>query len=298
MTLEQLRIFVTVADRLHVTRAAELLNLTQSAVSAAIAALENRHNVQLFHRVGRRIELTEPGTVFVGEAKAVLARADSAELVLDELAELNRGSLSVHASQTIANYWLPPLLYLYRQRYPNIVIGLVIGNTTQVARAVLDGTANIGFVEGAFNEAGLEELLLEGDALALVVGRSHPWAKRQGVAAHELRDTEWVLREPGSGTRSEFEDAITAQGVSLRDLRVVLELPSNEAVQAAVATGAGATAVSELAIKSSLAAGILHTLEFAFPARPFRAVWHKERYRTKSVLALLELVRSHAGDHA
>jgi DNA-binding MarR family transcriptional regulator len=107
MTLEHLRVFVAVAECQHVTRAAEALNIAQSAVSASIVALEGRHGAKLFNRVGRRIELTEAGALFLAEARAVLARAESAELVLSELGDLKRGVLSVHASQTIAGYWLP-----------------------------------------------------------------------------------------------------------------------------------------------------------------------------------------------
>ena len=107
MTLEQLRIFVAVADRQHVTRAAEMLNIAQSAASAAIATLEGRHGAKLFHRVGRGIELTEAGALFLIEARAVLARAAAAELVLSELGGLKRGTLLVQASQTTASYWLP-----------------------------------------------------------------------------------------------------------------------------------------------------------------------------------------------
>src|SRR4051812_21868181 len=108
MTLEQLRIFLAVAEREHVTRAAEALNLTQSAVSAAVRALEERHGIALFHRVGRRIELSEAGRIFRNEAERVLARAQAAELVLSELGGARRGTLAVQASQTVASYWLPP----------------------------------------------------------------------------------------------------------------------------------------------------------------------------------------------
>src|SRR5215468_5034327 len=125
MTLEQLRIFEAVADREHVTRAAEALNLTQSAVSAAIAALENRHAVALFSRVGRRVELTDAGRLFLDEARAVLARARAAELALSEIAGLERGALTIYASQTIASYWLPPRLVSFRRAHPRITINLV-----------------------------------------------------------------------------------------------------------------------------------------------------------------------------
>lgn len=95
MTFEQLRIFVGVAEREHMTRAAEALNVTQSAASAAIAALEARHDVPLFHRVGRGIELTEAGRMFLEEARAVLGRAASAELALSEFGGLKRGTLRI-----------------------------------------------------------------------------------------------------------------------------------------------------------------------------------------------------------
>jgi DNA-binding transcriptional LysR family regulator len=110
MTLEQLRIFVEVASREHVTRAAEVLNLTQSAVSAAISALEMRHGVILFDRVGRRIALTEAGRLFVDEARGVLERARAAELALADLGGSAAGVLRIHASQTVASYWLPSRL--------------------------------------------------------------------------------------------------------------------------------------------------------------------------------------------
>jgi DNA-binding transcriptional LysR family regulator len=138
MTLGQLRVFVfvAVAERQHVTRAAEALNIAQSAVSASIAALEGRHGAKLFHRVGRRIELTEAGALFLAEARAVLARAESAELVLSELGELKR-----YASQIIGGYWLPRYLVDARRSYPGVAIRLSIGNTSQAAAAVRGGEA-------------------------------------------------------------------------------------------------------------------------------------------------------------
>src|SRR5258707_7746796 len=120
MTLEQLRIFVGVAERQHVTQAAHALNLAQSAASHAIAALEARHDPRLFDRVGRHIELTEAGRAFLAEARAVLARAEAAELALSEFGNLKRGTLSVQASQT--SYWLPRHLVAFRRAYPQIQI--------------------------------------------------------------------------------------------------------------------------------------------------------------------------------
>src|SRR6185312_15550431 len=145
MTLEQLRIFVAVAEREHVTQAARDLGLTQSATSAAFTALEARYATQLFNRVGRRIELTEAGRLFLVEARAVLARTADAETVLADLAGLRRGALAIAASQTVANYWLPPLLHRYRLACPGIAVSLAIGNTEMVAARVREGASDLGF---------------------------------------------------------------------------------------------------------------------------------------------------------
>jgi DNA-binding transcriptional LysR family regulator len=290
MTLEQLRIFVAVAEREHVTRAAEALGLTQSGASAAIAALEARYGTPLFHRIGRRIELTEAGRGFLREARAVLARAAAAELALAELSGLKRGALSLHASQTIASYWLPRHLVRFRRAHPEVTLGVAIGNTAQVAKAVLDGAAELGFVEGAVDEPALAQQTIAEDRLVLVVGRDHPWAREARIEPADLTQTGWVLREPGSGTRSEFETALQGFGISPSRLRVVLELPSNEAVRAAVEAGAGATVISELVVAALLSAGRLHRVALDLPARSFSILRHRERYRSKAAEALLALV--------
>ena len=291
MTLEQLRIFVAVADRQHVTRAAEALNVAQSAVSASIAALEARHDAKLFHRVGRGIALTEAGASFLIEARAVLARAEAAELVLSELGGLKRGTLVVQASQTIASYWLPRYLVAFRQSYPSIAISLKVGNTAQVANAITHGSAELGFVEGAVDDPSLESEVVARDQLVIVVGPEHDWARPgQVVTPQRLTESEWVMREAGSGTRSVFEAALAGLGVLPANLRVVLELPSNESVRAAVEAGMGATAISASVAAPSIEAGLLHAVDLALPERQFYVLRHRERYHSHAGDALLAML--------
>jgi DNA-binding transcriptional LysR family regulator len=270
MTLEQLRVFVAVAERQHVTRAAEALNLTQSAVSAAVAALEDRHETKLFNRVGRGIELTDAGRLFLTEAKAILTRVQAAELALAEVSGLKSGTLSVQASQTIASFWLPRYLVAFRRAYPRIDVRLSIGNSAQVAAAIHAGTAELGFfVEGEVLDPALVSRPVARDQMMVVVGVDHPWAGRKIVKAAEITDTEWVLREQGFGTRSVFEQALTQLGVRLTDLRIAMELPSNEAVRAAVEAGMGATAISASVVAPSIEAGLLHAVPLKLPDRHF-----------------------------
>ncbi len=285
MTLEQLRIFVAVAEREHLTRAAAALHLTPSAVSSAVRVLEDRYGAPLFHRVGRRIELTEAGRIFLAEAQATLARAQAAELVLTELGGLRRGSLVIQASQTIASYWLPQHVVRFHDRHPRIDIRLSVGNTETVTQAVLDGGAELGLIEGAIDAPALSTLTVARDRVIVVVAPDHPWAGRKQLPIEEIKRMRWVLREPGSGTRSAFETALERIGIDPATLDLELELPSNEAVRSAVELGGLATAMSELVVAAYLDAGQLVHVPFAIPERNFLLLRHKERHRTKASLA-------------
>lgn len=287
MTLEQLRIFIAVAEKQHVTRAAGELNLTQSATSAAIAALERRYGIKLFDRVGRGIVLTQIGRDFLNEARAVVARAKAAAQILDDLAGLKRGSLTLGASQTVANYWLPPRIETFRRTYPGIDLRVRIANTKQVAHAVIQGDADLGFVEGEVDEPSLAIRRMEGDSLTIVVGASHRWVGRARITPRLLTETSWILREPGSGTRSMFEAVLRKFQVTMSDLDIRLELPSNEAVRVAVESGDCATAISDLVVAQSIAAGTLHRVKIDLPKRSFIALRHKERYASQAEKALL-----------
>ncbi|MBA5638494.1 LysR family transcriptional regulator [Duganella sp. LX20W] len=290
MTLDQLRIFIAVAEREHLTQAANALALTPSAVSAAIRALEDRYGTPLFNRVGRRIELSEAGRIFLAEAQATLAMARNAELTLAELGGLKRGALRIHASQTIASYWLPALLVRFRQHYPQIELTLTIGNTQSVARAVVEGEADLGFVEGEIDEAELSVQVVAEDRIAVLVAPGHRWDGQAAVTGEELLTERWVLREHGSGTRSAFEGMLGALGMDGERLDVALTLPSNEAVCAAAMFGGFATVVSERVAAAYLQAGLLRKVDFALPARAFRLLRHQARYRNKASLALEALI--------
>lgn len=282
MTLERLRIFVAVAERQHVTAAARALNLTQSAVSNAIAALEAEHDVHLFDRVGRGVVLNATGQAFLPEARAVLARAAAAEAALADLSALRRGRLTIFASQTIASAWLPRRLAAFHAAHPGVELDVAIGNTREVAEGVLSGAAELGLVEGEIDQTLLDQTVVGSDRLAVLVTPDHPWAGLRRLEAQTLTTQAWVLREAGSGTRSTLETALRNAGVDPAALSITMTLPSNEAVLAAAEAGAGATALSESVAYASVAAGRLVTAAFSLPERPFRLLRHSERYRSRA----------------
>lgn len=292
MTLDQLRIFVEVAQREHLTQAASALFLSPSAVSSSIKALEERYGTALFHRIGRRIELSDAGLIFLIEAQRTLASARAAENTLSELGQMRRGTLAIHASQTIASYWLPRLLVQFSQTYPAIDLTLEVGNTDSVAQAILLGGADLGFIEGDIDEPSLAIEAVGEDQLVVVVAPDHPWSAGVPLAAADLVQAQWILRETGSGTRSAFEKALSDMGVPVAAMQVALSLPSNEAVRSAVMAGPFATAISELVVASHVQAGLLARAALVLPARGFSMLRHPERHRSRAALAFEELMNT------
>jgi DNA-binding transcriptional LysR family regulator len=290
MTLEQLRIFVAVAEALHMTRAAERLHLTQSAVSAAIASLEERHSVRLFDRVGRHLELSDAGRTFLPEARSLILNARRADQTLDDLAGLKRGALAIAGSQTVFNYWLPVRAARFTERHPAIALTLIAGNTAQVAEAVRDGTADLGFVEGVVDEPRLSREKIATDRIAIYAAKKHPLAGKP-LKPSDLSRATWILREEGSGTRAHFENTLRKKGIDPSSLKIVMSLPSNEAALAAVEDSAALTAVSTLAALPHIAAERLAQLRYDLPERNFELIAAKERSRSRAAMAFLEMLR-------
>jgi DNA-binding transcriptional LysR family regulator len=278
MTLDQLRIFVAVAERGHVTRAASALGITQSAASSAIAALESRYRARLFNRVGRGIEMTETGRQFLAEARAVLDRASTAKSMLEDLAGMPTGAVSIAASHTIASYWLPRRLTAFHAANPGVTLDVVIRNTREVESAVIGGDAHLGLVEGPTQNRSLMRLKVDTDRPVLVVAADHPPLPRNKRGQIDLRAIPWVIREEGSGTRHVLEELAAREGLSLDDLNIFLVLPGNEAIREAVEAGAGATIISEHVVASAIAVGTLRANPIDLSPRDFVVVQHRDRH--------------------
>jgi len=297
MTLDQLQIFIAVAEREHVTRAADALGLAPPSVSAAVASLEREFVTKLFHRVGRGIILTEGGTLLLDEARALVNRADAVKLAMREFTGLSRGRLEIKASQTIASHFLPPRLVDFHQAYPGVALVVSIGNSTQVVEAIIRGNIELGFIEGPEEElqdACLAVEMIATDDLVAVVSVNHPWGIMKKFTIDDLTGGKWVLREDGSGTRAAFVKALDTLGIPYGSLNIAIELPSNEAVLAAVLAGAGASILSARVCADAIKAGTLKCLPVSLAPRAFYAVQHADHYRSRAVSALLEILRTHA----
>lgn len=264
MTLEQLRIFLAVAQHLHFTRAAEYLYITQPAVSAAVQSLEKEYSVKLFHRIGRNIEITTAGQLLQIEAQKILDRVAIAERNLREMNNLQQGELRLGSSLTIGNYWLPDKISQFKQRYPGITVNCTLANAEEICDGTAGGRFDLGIISGDVKISlthMLEQQTIGQDQLQVVVGKSHPWFESSTVAVEDLFTTPWVMRESGSGAQQIFEQALQTWGIDPPQLEVALVLCSSEMVKAVVESGIGAAAIPELMVKKELQVGSLRAIQ-------------------------------------
>jgi DNA-binding transcriptional LysR family regulator len=303
MTLEQLRIFLAVAECLHFTRAADTLFITQPAVSAAIQSLEAEYSVKLFHRIGRRVEITAAGQLLQVEAQKILDQVALTERGLRELNNLQRGELKLGSSLTVGNYWLPDKISQFKRQYPGISVNCTLANAEEICEGTATGLFDLGIVSGEVKPAlktYLEESVVASDRLQVVVGRTHPWYERTRISVRELTETPWVMREPGSGAQQILEQALQSWGVELNQIQVALILSSSEMVKAVVESGVGAAAIPELMVKKEIELSTLRAVQITNSRKgpgsileimqPVLKLKHRQRFQTQIAIAFEQML--------
>lgn len=302
MTFEQLKIFLAVAEHLHFTKAADELYITQPAVSAAIQSLETESRVKLFHRVGRRIEITEAGRFLQVEAQKILEQVALTKRGLQELNNLQRGKLHLGASLTIGNYWLPEKISRFSPQYPGILVNCTLANAEEIFEGTANGQFDLGLITGEIKPAlkkVLSQTIVGYERLEIVVGKGHPWFEAETVSLSDLLATNWVMRESGSGSQQMFERTLQNWGLDPTELTVTLVLSSSEMVKAVVESGVGAAAIPESMVKREVQLSILrairlvnsqnssHPLEIV---QPILLLKHQQRFQPRPSVAFEQML--------
>lgn len=278
VTFRQLQVFVAVARGGSVSAAARQLSLSQSATSQALGDLERQLGVVLFERLGRRLELNDAGSRLLAHAEKLLQ--GMAELVdaAQEPEGALRGTLHVTASATIGTYLLPMLAGRFSERHAQVDLQLRLRNTREVMGDILRFDADLGLIEGQCTESRLVSEVWRHDEMAIIASPQHPLAGCGRLDSDALQSAQWILREPGSGSRSIFEAAIHRH---VERIQVRMELDQHEAIKQAVRAGFGLACLSRLSVAGEIARGELVALETPLSlTRAFSLVWHPERYRS------------------
>lgn len=284
-TLRQLQVFLAVAHYENVTRAAEHLAMSQSACSGALKDLETQYDVQLFDRVGKRLQTNELGRLLRPKAQALLAMAQELEQDLKRHKEV--GNIKVGATLTIGNYVAIPLISRFMQSH-GARVGLEVANTQTIAEKLLNFDIDIGMIEGEYHHPDLEIIPWQQDELVCFCSPRHPLAQQKTLTDEDLVQAQWILREPGSGTRQAFDRAM--HGL-LPHLHILLELQHTEGIKRAVENDLGISCLSKISLKDAFQRGSLVPL----PApqrdfhRMFYAILHRHKYRSAGLLHWLDL---------
>jgi DNA-binding transcriptional LysR family regulator len=271
LNLDQVHIFLSVAKHLHFSKAAEELYITQPAVSASIAKMESQLGVPLFHRIGRRVQLTEAGHFLQREGQGLIEQAQQLERQLQDFSGMQRGSLHLGASFTVGNYWLPIHLARFRSRYPAIDIHCQLGNAEAILEGTNAGRFDLGFLTGRPPSGAA--CAVGSESLTLVVGRGHAWFGQTPLKPHHLLDTPWLLREPGSGTRQMLERCLEDVGLNIGELTVHQELHSNEMVKTMVGAGTALGALPASMVAQEIASKLLWPITLAGYTLRAEAIW-------------------------
>jgi DNA-binding transcriptional LysR family regulator len=296
MADRRLQVFHAVAKHLSFTKAAEALFMTQPAVTFQVKQLEEHFNTRLFERGHGRNTLTPAGQLVLEYAERILALSSELEMRLKEMTGEVGGLLLVGASTTIAEFLLPQVLGEFKSRYPRVQPRLAVANSETVENRVAEHTLDIGFIEAPSHLDSVVTDVCCPDELQVVCAPSHPLARLKTAGPKQLVQYPFISRELGSGTREVIDRYLEEAGVAPRELNVVMELGSPEALKGLVATGLGFTVMSRAAVAKETRLGQLVRLPLSPRLiRNFSVVYPKAKFRSRLVNTFVQFAKDRLG---
>jgi DNA-binding transcriptional LysR family regulator len=260
INLNQLRIFYWAAKEKNITRAAEILYVTQPAVTMQIKALERYLEVALFRKRGKFLELTREGNTLFEYAERLFAIVDEMEHVLKGFAGLARGTLTIGTTRSFARHLMPGLISRYQEKFPGIKISLEVGSSSEIAEAVLAFKYDLGVIARIPLSRKLKSVPYNMEEFCLVVSPDHRFAKRAVIACRELQNEPIIIREPGSGSRHILLSFLSSHGVQPS---VLVEAGSVEFIKEYVIQGRGISFLYKPEVQWEAKMGLLKSIEMA-----------------------------------
>lgn len=227
----RLHVFYVVAKRLNFTKAAEELFISQPAVSKHIHETEQHYQVRLFERNGSRIKLTKAGALLLRQVEKLVDVYRDIDLEMAALSDPSKGSLRIGASTTVAQYYLPEHMASFKEKFPDIRLSLVSGNTELIENLLDEHKIDLGIVEGHSKRQSMKYTSLVKDEIVLCTRTSNQSLKKAVIKPEELKQLPLVLRESGSGSLDVIAAALKKAGLRLSELNREIELQSTESIK-------------------------------------------------------------------
>ena len=278
ITIRQMEIFLEVANIGHLTKVAEKMGLSQSAISMSIKELENIIGHKLFDRINKKLVLNEKGRAFAETIAPIISRLNDIEEEFKN--DENNGELFIGVSTTIADYLMPSVICQYMNSYPYVKVNLKIGNTRNVAKMVENGTIDLGFVEGKVDSPSIKQEIIGLDELIVVTGDRYLATSQDEFYIDNLLNKQWILREEGSGTREVF---LTHLGDLASKLNLFLELGHPESIKnMLIQSKKCLTCLPKISVIKELESKELYEIKIKNLKfeRQFLLIYHKDKYKT------------------
>ena len=294
-TLDQLRILKAIAAEGSFKRAADSLYVSQPAVSLQVQHLERQLDVPLFDRGGRRAQLTEAGQLLLSYGDRILSLCQETCRAIEDLQNLNGGTLIIGASQTTGTYLMPRMIGLFRKKYPEVAVQLHVHSTRRTAWSVANGQIDLAIIGGEIPvelQESLEITTYAEDELALVLPTFRRLAQVGLLPIEELYKLQFITLDSQSTIRKVIDQVLLRSGVDPRQLKTEMELNSIEAIKNAVQAGLGAAFLSVTAIEKELQMDILQRVEIdgVVIRRTLSQIRNPNRYRSKATEAFCQEV--------
>ncbi|GMT43846.1 MAG: LysR family transcriptional regulator [bacterium] len=256
LNLRHIFAFNNVAETLNMSKSAQNLFITQSAVSQTIKDIENKFTIKLFIRQNNKLYLTYEGKGLYIYTKKIINLLEDAQLCLENFNTLKKGCVCIGASTTIGNYLLPELVKTFKEQYPDIDINIFIGNTHEVINKLRLSDIDVGLIEGLpqTDDTTVKTTKFMKDELIFVCSPQHHFAKKKTVDLKELKGENFIIREKGSGTRQIMEAEFEKHGISIN---IPYKFNNSEAIKNAVSCNLGISVLSKLIVKKELSTNML-----------------------------------------
>lgn len=293
MADRRLQVFHTVAKKLSFTKAAELLFMTQPAVTFQVKQLEEHFNTRLFDRAHGRITLTPTGELVLDFAERIIGLSAEMDTRVKEFTGRVSGPLLIGASTTIAEYMLPRLLGEFKRLHPDVQARLTVANSETIEHKVAEHSLDMGLIEAPSHNLNLVTSVCCEDELVMICAPDSALATRRMVTPQEVAREPYISREVGSGTRECIDDFFKINHVNLDELNLVMELGSREAIKGAVAAGLGVAVVSATTVAKEVRLNELMALPLNPPLRrQLSMVYPPEKFRSRLLQLFLDFVET------
>ncbi|MGO9952229.1 MAG: selenium metabolism-associated LysR family transcriptional regulator [Dissulfurispiraceae bacterium] len=258
----RLKAFCLVYELKSFSKAAAAKFMTQSAMSHLIKNLEEELGVKLLNRQGKTVLPTTAGSTFYSHAKKILDQYKALGNAVYSSANIVKGPLSIGATTTISTYLLPQVFYNFSRQHPEVSIVLTVSNTEKIINDLREGRIEMGIVEGNLKNHSVHSEVVAEDEIVIIASDDNPLVEKKIIDHSDLMAQDFIMPEPGSGTREFIDDFLRGLGMSPDNIKISMVLGSPELILQMVKSGVGIAFVSKWSAFQALKDGSIKLLPF------------------------------------